>query len=136
MKPDIVQIPEKKLIGKSMKMSISKDRTFELWSSFMPRRKEIANQLHSDLFSMQVYDSTYFNNFNPNAEFTKWAAVEVSDFDAIPTGMDSYILEGGIYAVFLHKGASQEFPRLCNTYWRNGCQIQTINWMTVNTLNY
>ncbi|WP_436518067.1 GyrI-like domain-containing protein [Ekhidna sp. To15] len=56
-------------------------------------------------------DSAYFNNFNPNTEFAKWAAVEVANFDDIPKGMNSYVLNGGVYAVFLHNGSTQEFPR-------------------------
>lgn len=111
MKSKIVQIGVKKLVGKSMRMSLIKNQTFKLWNDFMPRRKEIKNQLHTDLYSMQIYDSAYFNDFNPNTEFTKWAAVEVSSFDDVPDGMDSYVLKGGIYAVFLHVGSSQEFAR-------------------------
>lgn len=56
---------------------------------------------------MQVYDDTsYFENFNPGTVFEKWAAAEVSDFEVIPTGMEKFILPGGLYAVFLHKGGA------------------------------
>jgi predicted transcriptional regulator YdeE len=39
-------------------------------------------------------------------EFEKWAAAEVSDFDSIPENMEPYVLQGGLYAVFMHKGAA------------------------------
>ncbi len=78
----------------------------------MPGRKEIKNNLTSELFSMQVYDDSYdFKNFNLVATFEKWAAVEVSDFDNLPAGMETYVLPGGLYAIFIHKGPASEGAR-------------------------
>ena len=109
MDPRIETLPEKKLIGKSLSMSLSNNRTFELWHSFMPKRKEIKNSLSSDLFSLQVYPDSYsFKQFNYNAEFEKWAASEVVDFSEIPEGMKTLNLEGGLYAVFIHRGPAAE----------------------------
>jgi AraC family transcriptional regulator len=107
LEPRIETLAEKKLIGKRMTMSLSNNKTGELWRSFMPERKKIDNNLNSDLFSMQVYDQPVdFGNFNQ--EFEKWAAVEVSDFDAIPDGMEGFTLNGGLYAVFHYKGSSTD----------------------------
>jgi AraC family transcriptional regulator len=108
--PRIELLPEKKLVGKRLTMTLSNNRTAELWGSFMPRRKEVRNTVSSDLYSMQVYDPLLdFKNFNPDTVFEKWATVEVSDFTDIPEGMESYILKGGLYAVFIHKGAPSAF---------------------------
>jgi len=41
-------IAEKRLIGKRVKTSFSNDRTRELWQNFMPRRKNILNNLSAD----------------------------------------------------------------------------------------
>ena len=91
-------------------MSISQNKTYELWHGFMPRRKEIKNSIGTDLFSLQVYDhSLDFNDFNQDTEFEKWAAAEVSDFDHIPGDMEAYTLSGGLYAVFLYKGNPNAF---------------------------
>ncbi|MBL8080020.1 MAG: GyrI-like domain-containing protein [Anaerolineales bacterium] len=98
---------EKKLIGKRMTMSLSNNKTGELWRSFMPRRREIGNKLNSEMFSMQVYDGPV-DLGNLDQEFEKWAAVEVSDFDAIPDGMETFTLKGGLYAVFQYKGSSTD----------------------------
>ena len=68
-------------------MSFAQNRTFELWNSFMPRRKEIGNTIGTELYSAQQYPEDFFAAFNPMAEFDKWAAVEVSDFDTIPDDM-------------------------------------------------
>ena len=112
MVPEIRILQGKKLVGQRIVMSFSNDRTFQLWQKFMPRRKEITNNLTSDLFSMQVYPELFdFNNFNPTVHFEKWAAVEISDFESIPDNMESFILQGGLYAVFIHKGASSEGPQ-------------------------
>ena len=105
-------LPEKKLIGKRVKMSLANNKTFELWRSFMPRRKEIRNSLTTDLFSMQVYDESFdFKKFSPATPFEKWAAIEVADFNTIPAEMEAYTLTGGLYAVFLYKGSSSDFAK-------------------------
>jgi AraC family transcriptional regulator len=107
MTPRIEILHEKKLIGFRRKMTLSDNKTFELWRSFMPRRKEIKNNISSDLISMQVYGASFnFEDFNPDAEFEKWAAIEVSDFEIIPDSMETFTLTGGGYAVFIHKGAA------------------------------
>ena len=82
-----------------MTMSLVNNKTGELWQSFMPRRKEIQNSLTSDLISMQVYDRP-MEPGNFNQEFEKWASIEVADFDTLPDGMESFVLTGGLYAVF------------------------------------
>lgn len=90
MNPKIDILPEKKLIGKRIRMSLSNNKTGELWRSFMPRRKEIHNNLTSELFSMQVYDQPV-DPGNPVQESDKWAAVEVADFGTVPDGMEAFI---------------------------------------------
>ncbi len=62
--------------------------------------------LSTDLISLQIYDKSFFDNFNPNTEFEKWALVEVSDFDHIPESMEAFNLQSGMYAIFLHKNAT------------------------------
>jgi len=74
----------------------------------MQRRSEIRNTTGPALYSMQVYDHLFFENFSPGAQFEKWAAAEVSDFDSVPDGMETYILTGGFYAVFEYHGSSEK----------------------------
>jgi AraC family transcriptional regulator len=112
MKQRIEILHEKKLIGKRLKMSYSDNKTYELWKSFMPFRKNIKNCLTTDLISLQVYDDSFdFKDFNQNTPFEKWAAIEVADFDTIPDQMETFELKGGLYAVFLHKGAASTGPK-------------------------
>lgn len=76
----------------------------------MTELKGIKNFVSSDLISMQVYDKSLdFKNFNVNTDFEKWAAVEVADFNSVPDNMDTCILQGGMYAVFIYKGLPSRF---------------------------
>jgi AraC family transcriptional regulator len=108
MEPRIEVLAAKKLVGKRMKMSLAHNQTAELWRSFMPRRKEIQNNIGTALYSMQVYDPLYFKHFNPNTDFEKWAVIEVTGFEPVPGGMETFILPGGLYAVFIHQGSSTD----------------------------
>jgi len=107
--PVIKTVPAKKLIGIHRTMTLSNDTTFELWRSLMPRRKEISNALNPDLISMQLFGKPLSEgSFTTETPFEKWAAIEVTDFDNIPVGMDSFIVPPGLYACFAYKGAANE----------------------------
>ena len=108
IKPNIRMQPPKKLIGKRIIMSLTGNKTHELWKSFMMKLKEIENNIGKDLYSLQVYERSYFDHFNPETSFEKWAAVEVTDFDIVPVGMETFELPGGLYAVFNYKGSSKD----------------------------
>jgi len=108
MEPIIKLLPKKKLVGKRLKMSRTNNKTTELWRAFMPRRKEITNSLTTDLFSLQVYPTSYFKHFSPTNEFEKWALTEVADFEQVPKDMEPFVLKAGQYAVFLYKGSSAD----------------------------
>lgn len=106
MTPRIETITEKKLVGRRMVMSYANYRIGELWGSFMPRKKEIINPLTNDLISLVVYKPSHFIDFQLTNEFERWATVEVADFINLPADMETYILSGGLYAVFDYKGMS------------------------------
>jgi AraC family transcriptional regulator len=108
MTPRIKKLNEKKLIGKRLSMSLAENKTGDLWKSFIPRRREIVNNLTNDMISMQVYKSTHFADFKPTNQFEKWATVEVANFDNVPNGMETFILTDGLYAVFDYKGLSTD----------------------------
>lgn len=111
MKPGIETLTEKKFVGKRMAMSFSNNKTFELWRSFMPMRKEIQNQIGTKLYSIEVYPPCFFDDFNPGAEFEKWAALEVTEVQSVPTGLETITSPAGLYAVFVHKGPASDGPK-------------------------
>ena len=108
MEVSVRTLKEKKLVGMKMAMSFSDNKTSMLWRGFMLRRKEIINNIGTSLYSIQLYAPHFFSNFNPEAEFEKWAAIEVTDFESIPDQMESFKLERGLYAVFIYHGAASD----------------------------
>ena len=108
LRPRIEVLTEKKLIGIRLIMSMADNKTRELWKSFMPRIKEIPSKKTDNKISMQVYKNSYFIKFNPYEEFEKWATVEVNNFHKLPNGLETFILKGGLYAVFDYKGLSSD----------------------------
>lgn len=111
MQPRLETLAEKKLVGNRIEMSFSEDKTYQLWRNFMSRRREIKNKVSSILYSVEVYAPQFFDNFKPNAKFTKWATIEVADFDKVPDNMETLTLPIGLYAVILHRGPASEGPR-------------------------
>ena len=110
--PSIETINNKKLVGHSTEMSVAENKTFELFSDFMPNRKQIKNTIGEDIYEVLLYDATYFETFNPSNKFIKWATVEVLNYKAVPEGMDSLDVKEGLYAVFKYKGMAENFHKL------------------------
>lgn len=108
MHPIIKTHNKKKLVGKRLTMSFANYTIGVLFKSFMPRRNEIKNNLTNDIISLVVYQPNHFINFKPTNQFERWAAVEVSDFNNVPTDMESFVLPNGLYAVFNYKGLSSD----------------------------
>lgn len=109
MTPSITTITTKKLVGTSVTMSFADNKTGLLWQTFMPKRNNIQYTINNDLYSLQLYpESVIQTGFTLDTPFEKWALKEVSSFDHIPEGMQSFILPGGLYAVFHYKGSSAD----------------------------
>ncbi|HTB05642.1 MAG TPA: GyrI-like domain-containing protein [Bacteroidia bacterium] len=111
MEPRIETMGEKKFVGKRTIMSLANNTTFDLWRRFMPRRKEIQNNIGIELYSIEVYPPNYFINFSFENQFEKWAAVEVKDFNSVPAEMETITSPEGLYAIFIHKGPASEGPK-------------------------
>ena len=109
MHPEFEIIEKKKLIGMSRKMSLVENTTYELFSTFMPKSKEISDRLNTFIYDLRVYPQDYFIKFNPANIFTKWALIEVENFYHVPEYMEQFTLEEGKYAVFTQKGKSVDF---------------------------
>ncbi len=112
MKPEIKTIKEMKFVGLRIQTSFANNRTFELWRQFMPRKKEINNAVGVEVYAVDVYPQLFFKDFNPGRTFEKWAAVEVTDFDGLPQGMETLVSPEGMYAVFQYKGLGSQAPKM------------------------
>ena len=110
MESRIEKLAEKIMVGDSLIISFTDDKTYTLWNGFMPRRKEIINPANSNLYSIGVYADCFFKNFDPARGFEKWAAVEVEDAASIPDELKTLIVPDGLYAVFTHIGPASTAP--------------------------
>jgi AraC family transcriptional regulator len=110
MQPRIELLPEKKLVGKRIRTSLSENKTADLWRSFMPYRNLIKNRCSTELFSVEIFDNSFeIETFTPDTKHEKWAAAEVSGFESLPEGMEKLVLDGGLYAVFIYRGIASNF---------------------------
>jgi AraC family transcriptional regulator len=107
--PEIRVSAGKLLTGVRRRMSFVNDGTSEIWREFRRRESHIERRIGSESYSVKVYYAGYsFANFDPAAEFDKWAAAEVSgDCE----GFDTLEIPAGKYAVFIHKGTAADAPR-------------------------
>ncbi|WP_044129584.1 GyrI-like domain-containing protein [Rudanella lutea] len=106
IQPRIETATEKKLVGKRLTMSLANYTVGELWRGFRPRLPEINHRVSNDLISLVVYPPSHFVHFDPANEFERWAAVEVTHFDQVPNELETFVVPGGLYAVFDYKGSS------------------------------
>ena len=87
MEVRIKKLSETRLAGRSLEMSISMDRTRELWSSFMPLLGRIDHRLGTDLYNVQFYSEDFYENgVDPSRKFVKWAAAAVEEEPWFLTG--------------------------------------------------
>lgn len=108
MQPKIEHIERKFIIGMRRNMSLAANATAELWRNFRPNVHAIEGRLDQDFISLQNYPAGYFANFNPQANFEKWAGVLVSQHENIPQNMETFCIPEGQYAVFHYKGSSAD----------------------------
>ena len=108
MTPTITTTHQRLLIGKSLTMSLTDNKTAQLWQSFIPQIPLIPNRIDQNKISMAIYEADYFGSFSPARLFDKWAAVEVNTFNIIPDNLQSFKIPAGMYAVFQYKGLSSD----------------------------
>ena len=112
MEPKIIVTREIKLVGMRTKTTLNNSKTVSLWKQFMPKKKEIKNLMNNWHYSVQRYESDLkMEEFTPDIFFETSAAVEVKSFAEIPQDMESFVIQEGAYAVFMHRGATDTFHK-------------------------
>jgi len=110
MQSKIKEIEAVKLAGISKETSMANDKTEVLWKRFMSIKVKTPSLANRDLYSVERYKKAFLKGeFDPQTKFEKWAAVEVDDYAELPEGLEKLELEGGLYAVFRHRGTAQNF---------------------------
>ena len=115
--PSILSIKSKLLVGLSMEMSFLKDKTKLLWESFLQKQRSIHPKVSTDYYSLQIYPKGFLDSIQLHVPFLKWALIEVSTFDKIPSELQTFVLDGGLYAVFDHKGTSTDIFDYIYSKW-------------------
>ncbi len=86
------------LWGINQTMCGKADGTQFLWESFLQNWKsKIAS---CDLISLQVYPEHYFEAYNPELNFVKWAGFIGNQDVEKPEELNKLIVPGGLYAQF------------------------------------
>ena len=123
LKPEIVIIEEKRLVGIKINTSLSERNTLLLWKEFLSNKHGIENIKNKWYYSVQSYNPDLnFENFNSDTRFDSSAAVEVDTFESIPNGMEPITVQKGIYAVFLHKGTAEMFYKTSEYIFKSWLQ--------------
>ena len=127
MKPEILEIEPRKIIGKCVTTTLSFDDTAALWQDFMSRHKEIKNCVDSGFYSMQVYPSGFkVEEFTRETEFERWAAVLWTSGGAKISLCHSYtsrwcrwifVCNLQCYFISSQKRAEVLFTNHCNGSW-------------------
>lgn len=108
MTPIIKEISPIHLVGQGKTTSLAQFQVSELWKNWMPIFKKLNNK-HNTYYSISVYPDDFFSAFNPEKAFEKWAAIETDASDLTQYDLQQFTIPGGLYAVFIHKGNTNEF---------------------------
>ena len=112
LNPKIYKTEGFSLIGISTEMSFAENKTGQLWQQFIPLKMSILGKKQINLFSVEVYkDLSFFSNFDPTANFTKWTAIRKDEVEKVPSEFKILEIREGEYAIFNYKGSSSEAPQ-------------------------
>jgi AraC family transcriptional regulator len=116
MEPYYKSIPEMKIVGCRGKFIsvLSPDKNNmevipALWQKFMPNLHKIKNA--KSTVNLGVCYEVPKNELTRSDECMYMAATEVTSFEDVPEGMETFTIPAGEYAVFTHKGPLEDFEK-------------------------
>lgn len=111
--PRITDLTDIFIAGYHIRTTLAENKTSELFRRFMPEKKQLSHAVNNHIYSVQIYDSPdSLKKFTPHSPFTKWAGVKVENNKAaLPGEMEILTIPAGQYAVFIHKGRADSFPK-------------------------
>lgn len=119
MEPTFTKMNEMKIVGVSGRfisvLSPEKDNLVvipKLWGQYIPRRHEIKNA--KSAINLGVCQEVPAEEKSRPDECMYIAATEVTSFENLPEGMQSFTIPAGEYAVFTHKGSLEKFEHTLN----------------------
>jgi AraC family transcriptional regulator len=118
MNPKVRMMSAKVLVGHRMKVTMATDNPVLLWRPFKMKLKDIGNAKPDRFYSVQTFEGVDFSKFDANTEFTKWAAVEVSEAGHVPDGLEVINVPKGLYGTVVHFGTAADFPKTTDFMYR------------------
>lgn len=97
-------------MGVHLQISIAENHTGLLWQQVMPFVKRNFGGRHVDLYSVELYPSNYFMQFDQFLSFEKWAAMTYDVVETIPEGWEVLEIPAGLYVVFTYRGDLESAP--------------------------
>lgn len=105
MNPEIIEVPDKIIIGRHLTLPIDDHAVFPLWKQFRTEQSAY-NLMGVDLYAIQTYAE-----WPPNSTITHWAGIEQKGEMEYPAEWMMHALKGGTYARFIHRGTQADFPK-------------------------
>lgn len=117
--PQIVEIPEIKVIGLKEEIELKPERIKELWEKFAILKNQLScTHLHQRKFG--IYESHQENiHFIANEDMRCYevVGVEVESFDKVNPPFVRKVIPGGKYAVFTHHGSLDTLFKTIDYIW-------------------
>ncbi|MBU4315736.1 MAG: effector binding domain-containing protein [Proteobacteria bacterium] len=114
VEPKIITKETFKVIGMTYYGDNQKNEIQRLWENFLPEEESIKNRIHPDIGYGICYPVEDPDN---TSAFEYLAAVEVSNLDEIPEGMEGRTIPAQKYAVFLHRGPVDKITETYQTIY-------------------
>jgi AraC family transcriptional regulator len=106
--PRLVHMPQRRMVGVGMAMSLVQPVTGQLWRTLMPLRMAIPGRIDPDRYLLKIYPAGYFEAFDPQRAFVQWAAYAVEGDGVAPEGLAVLEIPAGLYAVWHYTGSSED----------------------------
>ncbi|MEN2282741.1 GyrI-like domain-containing protein [Algoriphagus sp. SE2] len=132
MKIIISEIPTKTLYGKRIETSFGKQETSKLWRPFRIAINHSKNLNPTKFYSIQRYGKELKEvALSLDTPFEKCAAIDCKVEEILPD-FEEIVLDGGVYAVFEHRGTPLDFQNKLQDFMQNwlpksGYELDTRN---------
>lgn len=117
--PQIVQVPEIKVVGIRKQTEIKSKEIKKLWEEFYNYEHEVHysyNQHRKFGIYESSLDETHFI-ISEESMFSEVVGLEVESFENVPSCFVKKVIPGGRYAVFTHHGSLESFQQTINYIW-------------------
>lgn len=117
--PQIVQVPEIKVVGIRRQTEIKSKEIKKLWDEFYDFEHQVYYSYHQHrkfgIYELSL-DETHFI-ISEESMFSEVVGIEVESFENVPSYFVKKVIPGGRYAVFTHHGSLELLQQTINYIW-------------------